>query len=110
MLAIYRNLNAPTFTLRESALWGRTGFIYSDKNPNTRYQNEPLGDRNSPLYGRIGPMASDFKNDKTNIPVVTLPAERYGLLLVFRVFDRASYALVMNASRPVNVLDIVTNP
>ena len=110
VLAIYRNLNAPTFTLRESALWGRKGLMYSDKNPNTSYQNEPLGDRNSPFYGRIGPAGAQFKNDRTNLPVVALPDERYGLLLVFRVFDRASYALVMNATRPVNVLDIVTNP
>jgi hypothetical protein len=110
VLAIYRNLNAPTFTLRESALWGRTGLIYSAASPNTDYQNEPLGDRNSPIYGRIGPAGAQFKNDKTAVPNVTLPDERYGLLMVFRVFDRASYALVMNASRPVNVLDIVTNP
>lgn len=110
VLAIYRNLNAPTFTLRESSLWGRTGLIYSDKQPKSGYQSEPLGDRNSPLWGRIGPAGAQFKNDKTNLPIVALPDERYGLLLVFRVFDRASYALVMNASRPVNVLDIVTNP
>jgi hypothetical protein len=110
VLALYRNLNAPTFTLRESPLYGRTGFIYSEKNPHTNYQNEPLGDRNSPVYGRIGPAGAAFKDDKTNVPTVTLPDERYGLLMVFRVFDRASYALVMNASRPVNVLDIVTNP
>ena len=110
VLAIYRNLNAPTFTLRESSLWGRLGLIYSSSNPKTDYQNEPLGDRNSPIYGRIGPAGAQFKNDKTNLPNVTLPDERYGLLLVFRVFDRASYALVMNASRPVNVLDIVSNP
>jgi hypothetical protein len=110
VLAIYRNLNAPTFTLRESPLYGRTGLIYSAANPHTNYQNEPLGDRNSPIYGRIGPAGAQFKNDKTNVPIVTLPDERYGLLLVFRVFDRASYALVMNAARPVNILDIVTNP
>ena len=110
VLAIYRNLNAPTFTLRESSLWGRTGFIYSDKNPKTSYENEPMGDRNSPIYGRIGPMGADFKNDQANIPAVALPDERYGLLLVFRVFDNISYALVMNATRPVNVLDIATNP
>jgi hypothetical protein len=110
VLAIYRNLNAPTFTLRESSLWGRTGLIYSDKNPNTNYQNEPMGDRNSPMYGRIGPMGSQFKNSNENIPFVTLPDERYGLIMVFRVFERAAYALVMNATRPVNVLDIVTNP
>jgi hypothetical protein len=30
--------------------------------------------------------------------------------MVFRVFDRASYALVMQASRPVAVTDIVANP
>ena len=110
VLAIYRNLNAPTYTLRESSLWGRTGLIYSAKNPNTNYQNEPMGDRNSPVYGRIGPMGAEFKNDKDIIPIVTLPSERYGLMMIFRVFDNASYALVMNATRPVNILDIATNP
>jgi len=39
-----------------------------------------------------------------------LPNERYGLAFVFRVFDRVSYALVMQASRPVNVADVVQNP
>ena len=39
-----------------------------------------------------------------------LPNERYGLAFVFRVFDRVSYALVMNASRPVKPQDIVQNP
>lgn len=110
VLAIYRNLNAPTFTLRESSLWGRTGFIYSEKNPRTHYENQPLGDRNSPLWGRVGPAGATFKDDKTSLPNVLLPDERYGLLMIFRVFDRASYALVLNASRPVNVLDIATNP
>jgi len=39
-----------------------------------------------------------------------LPDERYGLLFVFRVFDRLSYALVMNATRPVAVGDSVAKP
>ena len=39
-----------------------------------------------------------------------LPDERNGLLFVFRVFDRVSYALVMNASRPVAAGDIVRSP
>jgi hypothetical protein len=110
VLALYRNLNAPTFTLRESPLWGRTGLMYSDKDSKTSYQNEPLGDRNSPLWGRVGPSGAAFKNDKTAVPNVVLQDERYGLMLVFRVFDRTSYALVMSASRPVNVLDMATNP
>ena len=51
-----------------------------------------------------------FADDKTNLPNVMLPDERYGLLMVFRVFERTSYALVMNASRPVNVLDMRPTP
>jgi hypothetical protein len=39
-----------------------------------------------------------------------LPDERYGLVFVFRVFDRVSYALVMDVSRPVNPLDVVQTP
>lgn len=39
-----------------------------------------------------------------------LPDEAYGLLFVFRVFDRLSYALVMNVTRSVAVGDIVANP
>jgi hypothetical protein len=41
---------------------------------------------------------------------VKLPAERYGMVFVFRVFDKVSYALVMNSTRPVNVLDVVQTP
>jgi nucleoid-associated protein YgaU len=110
VFAIYRNLNASTDVLRESALYGRTGLIYSEKNPRTNYYNEPLATRDSPLWGRVGPMGYKYRNDKTRLPSVPLPDERYGLLMVFRVFDRASYALIMNADRQVNVLDIATNP
>ena len=42
--------------------------------------------------------------------VVKLPDERNGLVLVFRVFEKMSYALVMRSSRPIYVGDIVTNP
>ncbi len=41
---------------------------------------------------------------------VKLPDERYGLLFVFRVFDRVAYALVMNVSRSVLPGDLVKNP
>jgi hypothetical protein len=42
--------------------------------------------------------------------VLQLPEQRYGLLLVFRVFEKMSYGLVMASSRPVNVYDAVGNP
>lgn len=41
---------------------------------------------------------------------VPLPEQRYGLVLVFRVFDKMSYGLVMSSRRPVNVFDTVRNP
>jgi hypothetical protein len=42
--------------------------------------------------------------------MVPLPEQQYGLVLVFRVFNKMSYGLVMTAQRPVNIEDIVTNP
>ncbi|QKT05001.1 LysM peptidoglycan-binding domain-containing protein [Ectothiorhodospiraceae bacterium 2226] len=41
---------------------------------------------------------------------VRLPDERAGELMVFRVFDRVSYALIMRASGPMRVLDNVRMP
>ncbi|MDO9051182.1 MAG: LysM peptidoglycan-binding domain-containing protein [Methylotenera sp.] len=42
--------------------------------------------------------------------MIKLPDERVGLLMVFRVFDRVSYGLIMQASEPVNTLDSVKTP
>lgn len=39
-----------------------------------------------------------------------LPDERHGLLMVVRVFDRVSYALVLDTRHPVRVGDRVTQP
>jgi hypothetical protein len=40
----------------------------------------------------------------------TLPDERYGLIFVFRVFDKLSYALVMQTRLPVQLLDRAQTP
>jgi len=39
-----------------------------------------------------------------------LPDERHGLLFVFRVFDRVSYALIVSATSPVSTGDRFTQP
>ncbi len=59
-----------------------------------------VGEAQGSRYGWVSKEGSDLK----------LPNERYGLAFVFRVFDRVSYALVMQATRPVNLNDVVQNP
>ena len=50
--------------------------------------------------------------DKTDPsrPTIKLPDERHGMLFVFRVFDRMSYALILTAQEPVKPGDRFTQP
>jgi hypothetical protein len=41
---------------------------------------------------------------------IKLPDEQHGLMLVFRVFDRVSYALVLQVQQPVQAGDRFTQP
>ena len=43
-------------------------------------------------------------------PRIKLPDERHGLLFVFRVFDRMSYALILSVKEPVSPGDRFTQP
>ena len=60
----------------------------------------------NPAYAK----AKDKDDDTTVIEKIKLPNERVGLMMVFRTFDRISYGLIMQASEPVNALDIVQTP
>lgn len=88
------------YGLRTSALWGREGLSGSDS-PRTYYAPE-LTPRDGPLYGKAEPVDEALLRK--------LPDERYGLVMVFRTFDRASFGIVMEASRPVALYDAVVNP
>jgi len=48
--------------------------------------------------------------DRIANEIIELPSERAGLLMVFRVFEKMSYGLVMSADRPLRVDDLVHNP
>ncbi len=41
---------------------------------------------------------------------IELPSERAGLLMVFQVYEKMSYGLVLKATRPLSVGDKVVNP
>jgi hypothetical protein len=42
--------------------------------------------------------------------MIALPDERIGLVLIFRVFDKVSYALITQSSQAIKVLDAVKTP
>jgi len=71
-----------------------------------------LGDRDSMEVGNV--MAIYHSNgmamDRIKDELVQLPSERAGILMVFRVFEKMSYALVLKAQRPLAVLDELQNP
>ena len=100
VLALYRNQRTARYALRTSPLFGRSGLSGNDS-PRA-YYGEELTPRDGPLYPESRPVTED--------DLARLPSERYGLVMVFRTFDRTAYGLVMEASRQVSINDVVTNP
>lgn len=60
------------------------------------------------IYRAGATVTNRFEDDR--VQTHTLPDERYGLVFVFRVFDRVAYGLVTNASRSVLPGDRVQKP
>lgn len=70
------------------------------------------GERDGIVVGNIMAIyhESGQVKDRVRNELVQLPSERGGLLMVFRVFEKMSYALVLKAERPLAVLDELRNP
>jgi hypothetical protein len=73
----------------------------------------------SPSWFRGGWFRGWFRGDTQPSPVgaelrdsgpMRLPDERNGLIFVFRVFEKMSYAMVMRITRPIYVGDMVQTP
>jgi hypothetical protein len=62
------------------------------------------------LYALGGAVRDTTKGARDRDAKIALPNERAGLAFVFRVFDRVSYAMVMQVTRPVSPLDAVQTP
>jgi nucleoid-associated protein YgaU len=52
----------------------------------------------------------EMVRDRITGEQVKIPDERSGLLMVFRTYDKLSYALVLHASRSLAIMDKVRNP
>ena len=42
--------------------------------------------------------------------LVKLPDEAAGSIMVFKIYDRGSYALVMEATSDIHIFDLIRNP
>ena len=54
--------------------------------------------------------AGELARDPVTKEAVKLPPTPAGELMVFRVFEKLSYGLVLNATHPIKVMDLVSNP
>jgi hypothetical protein len=62
------------------------------------------------IYNLGGKVRDVYRDKDATDATIQLPDERAGLVFVFRVFERVSYAIVMTISRPVSPLDVVQTP
>ena len=72
------------------------------------FQSLNKGRRDGLENGHV--LALYSKGERLRKEKVTLPDVRYGLIFVFRTFEKVAYALVMQTSLPVQVLDSALTP
>lgn len=70
------------------------------------------GEREGLEAGHV--LAAYKKGNQARDPVtdelLQLPSERAGLVMVFRTYEKLSYGLVLQATRPLEIMDEVRNP
>ena len=71
-----------------------------------------LGARESIEVGNVMAVYHDNGKamDRVKKELVQLPHERAGILMVFRVFEKMSYGLILKAQRPLAIRDELRNP
>lgn len=82
-------------------------FTHADTNPFDAFLSNLYNDvrKTKRAVDNIFNVESGF-----DVETIELPQEHTGELMVFRVFDQVSYALVMDIVRPVHLDDVVKNP
>jgi hypothetical protein len=68
------------------------------------------GERDGVKAGHVLALSSKGRIVKSEGKDIALPDERYGLIFVFRVFDKVSYALIMQTRLPAHLQDRAQTP
>jgi len=70
------------------------------------------GERDSLKIGDVLAVhrAGEKVDDPYRLGSVKLPRERAGLLMIFKVFEKVSYGLILETEQPLSVYDEVTSP
>lgn len=101
VLAIYREGKPFEPTPKQTVQ--REGYFNFDRNEDGSLKRDEEGK----VQVRLGTRRAD---GQAEAPELKLPDERIGLLMVFRTFERVSYALVMESERSIHIPDIVATP
>lgn len=95
-------------------LYGRTIAVLGGVTQIGQYDVVVLnqGDRDGVTEGNVLAVykKGDTIVDRVTRQKVRLPSERAGLLMLFRVFEKVSYGLILKATRPLSVGDEVRSP
>jgi hypothetical protein len=81
----------------------RQGYVRFERNEDGTIKRDEQGR----AITRVGTESLDGKVVPKE---VKLPDERTGLLMVFKTFEHVSYALVMQSTRQIQAMDVVTTP
>jgi len=82
----------------------QSGIVVRDRHAKTEPEGKP-----DALLDLANNVAKFFRKSERS-EEVELPEERAGVLMVFRTYERVSYALVMETSRPARRYDTVRRP
>jgi len=114
VLAIYREGQAVTLTRdeKERMAWVNKATGAPDGGAWLYNDVRCLNENSKVTYDQAADARNTFRDTclGSYSDAVKLPDARSGLLMVYRVYDRVSYALIMESEGPVYLLDTVKNP
>lgn len=88
----------------------KPGNVLPKKNKNADPRNHIPQVNIETHRGDDGKMVVNLAKDNEKDNQIMLPDERTGLIMIFRTFERVSYALVMQSEQSIHLLDIVRTP